>query len=226
MIRSLTLAVVLLPALAGTASAQSDTPHPNYPEVFYIHGALGVGLSLFNSSDAEQTLRDQFSLPIEISNAGVDFAYSLRLGYRNIAQAEYRIQKGVGQKIYWDQGQTGTDLVGRIEVEENLDSQEWLLKLNPFFPLIEDRSIGFFLVYGQGTAEYFGDLGIDFDDGDKKIFGLEFTKLFRWYAASVSVEYHDISFGSYADEDTRPFDGAWDATNWIIQGSFSAGFGE
>lgn len=207
-----------------TQPRTGSTDRPDYPEVFYLHGAVGVGLSVFQSDDAKTTLRDQFSEPIKITSLGLDLAYGLKAGYRNILQAEYRIEKGIGQKLYWDAAD-GTNAGTRVEVEANLDAKEWLLKVNPAFPWVPPY-LGVYLVYGQGEPEYFGDLGIRFEDGEKTIFGFEVTRLWRWYAASVSFEYHDLSFGLYDDETSVPMSGTWDGTYWLLQGSFSAGFGE
>ncbi len=231
----LLLAATALLLAAAVAAQQPPMPtpprtdsgdRPDYPEVFYLHGAVGIGLSVFQSDDARATLRDQLNnSSLKIASLGIDFAYGLKAGYRNILQAEYRIEKGIGQKLYWDAAADDPNAGSRVEVEANLDAREWLLKVNPAFHWMPPY-LGVYLVYGQGEPEYFGDLGIRFEDGDKTILGLEVTRLWRWYAASVSFEYHDLSFGLYDYENSAPITGTWDGTYWMLQGSFSAGFGE
>ncbi|MDM7972642.1 MAG: hypothetical protein QUT27_06270, partial [candidate division Zixibacteria bacterium] len=206
--------------------AQAEPPAPAYPEQFFLHAGVGGGLAVFSSGDIERRLSDEFHESFKLTNAGVDFAYLVRCGYRNIAQAEYRVEKGFGHKFYYDLGTASTASTDRVEVEANVDSWEWLLKINPAFTWLRDKSMGIYLLYGRGTSEYFGDLGVQFDGGEKELFGIEFLKLYRWYAFTVSAEYHTITYDSYADEDSRPTAGAWDASYWIIQGSLSAGFGD
>ena len=111
------------------------------------------------------------------------------------------------------------------ELEMNIDSDEWLLKFNPFFPWIEDKSMAVFLMYGQGDAEYLDDLGDGFYGGDKTLLGVEISKLFKNYMAGVSLERHSMTFDRYVTYPDVLTGEEFDASYWLIQGSLSVGFG-
>jgi hypothetical protein len=204
---------------ADTLAAENEGRKP-YPELAYLHGAIGVGIAVLNSSDVQNYIDDKLGLNYDITNVGVDFAYSLRFGVRNLAQFEYRLERGVGHKLFYDGGSLNSS-----EIEMDVDSDEWLVKGNPFFALYDDPSVSTFLVFGKGTAEYLDPLGEGFSDGTKTIFGLEITKMYNYYGFSVSVERHSLTFDRAVIGGELDTSRSWDASWWIIQGSLSAGIG-
>ncbi len=205
-------------AVSPGVSAEDNEGHPPYPELAYLHGSIGVGFAVLSSSEIQNYIDDQLGLAYDITNVGVDFAYSLRFGLRNMAQFEYRLERGVGHKLFYDGGSLNS-----AEIDMNVDSDEWLLKGNPFFALYDDPSVSTFLVFGKGTAEYLDSFGEGFSDGTKTILGAEITKVYRYYGFSVSFERHSLSFDRAVvdgqTDESRTWKGSW----WILQGSLSAG---
>jgi len=217
--RIVVYAVILLVTLVAPASADNEGSPP-WPEIAYIHGSIGIGIAVLSSGDIQNYVDEKLDLAYDITNVGADFAYSLRTGFRNVAQFEYRLERGVGHKLFYDGGTTNS-----AEIDINIDSEEWLAKLNPFFSLYDDPSVATFLMYGQGTAEYLDGFGAGFSDGDKTILGVEITKMYRYYGFSVSLEHHSITFNQAFVDNELDVSREFDASYWIIQGSVSAGFG-
>ncbi len=209
---------VILISLAATASA--DDGRPPYPEIAYLHGSAGIGIAVLSSSDMQNYIDDQLGVAYDLTNVGVDFAYSIRTGIRNIVQFEYRLERGVGHKLFYDGG-----VANSAEIDMAIDSDEWLAKFNPFFALYDDPSVATFLMFGKGTATYLDDFGQGFSGGDKNLFGAEISKIYRYYMFSVSVEYHSITFDRAVIDNVINETDTFDASYWIIQGSVSAGFG-
>lgn len=234
---ALTIAIVLMLVSGVTAQPGDRTPRraadttrtspesKPHPQLFFAHLGVGVGVAVFSSGDIESFLRDELGKPWEITNVGADFAYFGRFGYKNIAQFEYRFEKGIGQKVFYEENDNIAETPDRVEVEMNVDSDEWLLKFNPFFPWIEDPSIGTYFVYGQGTAEYLDDFGEGFTGGDKSIFGFEVTKIARYYTFSASLERHGIEFDEVKLQDVTDPGGTFKAGWWLIQAGITLGVG-
>jgi len=194
--RGAILALVLIaPAFLA---AQEDTGFWSAPiKAFYLHGTGGVS---FGESLNSTYIQDLIS-PYEILGGG-GFWGSLRAGFRNIFQIEFRHE--ALSRHDWDVGGLETDLKIQMAIQPR---DLWLAKINPLF-FLEDGLITTFLYYGQTSGiSYVDNKGLNgWNNGDMKTYGFELLGLRKGFEAGLHVEYRDILFhGLLASGDTMVF---------------------
>jgi hypothetical protein len=161
------------------------------PEIAYVHGGAGLGLSVFSSDDIRSMTGD-FKIDVW------DFASSWNLvsGFRNILQFELRW--GHSGHKFWtsDIGYSLSSGMTYKETDINMDFNfdDKVLKFNPIFwvPGL-DSSLAFFVLWGKSRVEYLDETRDGFK-GDGDILGFEVAKISRCISYSGCVKYTTIKF--------------------------------
>ncbi|MBN2709506.1 MAG: hypothetical protein JXR46_10725 [Calditrichaceae bacterium] len=156
----------------------------------YIHAGIGGHLFVISSDDIEELMD-----PFEIGSVGFGLSYFGHIGYRNLLQIEYRSGKDKNN-IFHDEPDPFSMKINRIKIAMKQKYNAWLFKLNPLYPVVSNRSLAFFIIYGTGSAVYVDDNNDGFKDGDLTIIGGEFSWITKFGSFGFSVESQNIEYKS------------------------------
>jgi hypothetical protein len=219
----------MLCCFALTANAQAPDSIPKVRkartmavEYFYIHGALGWGFDVYQSSDIEKLFQEK----LKVNSVGFPFQYGFRGGFRNIAQIEYSKYTTSAHNIGTG-GFVGGEIVG-MSVPMKLKATDILFKVNPFFwgwtkPTNGRPAKCLFLIVGTSDLTYRDKINEGFD-GSGMIYGLEWAGISKYVSFSFGATYQNITYDK-ARLFGRNFTADMKATRFLMYGTLGFGYG-
>lgn len=191
------LVLFCCPALIANSQAQDSTVKAQKTkgkqvEYFYVHGEIGLGFDVYNSSDIEAL----FAEDLKVNSIGFPFHYGIRGGFRNIAQIEYRKYSTSAHNIGTG-GFVNGQIVG-VSVPMKLKATDILFKVNPFFwgwkkPTNGRPAKCLFLIVGKGDMTYRDNINEGFD-GSGIIYGLEWAGISKYVSFGIGATYQNITY--------------------------------
>ena len=151
----------------------------------YLHGVFATGFSFFGSPDI-----DSLMAPYEVyGGPGWNNSLSIRLGFRKIAEIEYRFEMTSDHDLWLDEKLVMYQSTFGI----------LFAKLNPLFMLPDSPNFSTFLTYGFSNNSKF----LDADDsgwreGRLRSIGLELNWVYKTWEWGVSLENRNITYKTFS----------------------------
>jgi hypothetical protein len=177
----LTLGAGALPMAAQEAETPAPPPAP--APVIYLHISGGLGFDLMSCPEINDLVT-----PLKGGGLGLNLSAGLRIGFRNIAQLEYRTDAGYLHDFLTPEDDANIEMMHKAP-------QSLLVKFNPLFGK-GDPGTAWFLVYGVGrNAKYYDKNDHGWKNGDVTVYGLEFDKISRTLEVGIGLEYRTVTYG-------------------------------
>jgi hypothetical protein len=178
---SVALGAGVLPLAAQDAETPAPPPAP--APVFYLHIAGGMGFDLMSCPGINDLVT-----PLKGGGLGLNLSAGLRVGFKNIAQIEYRTDASYLHDFLTPEDDANIEMTHKAP-------QAVLAKFNPLF-WKGDPGNAWFLVFGLGrNAKYYDKNDHGWKSGDMTVYGLEYDKITRNLEVGVGLEYRTVKYG-------------------------------